>query len=191
VSQNRAAVQAGAAPPSSDPYRVPQTEICKHDDHSHIPKILNQRWGRRCHRSRQYIDREGKEQRTVDVHCDKVITIDNSPVGTIDFNLTDIENSGGLLLGQSSTAPALQPHADLAMHVLRSRSSAPTVVPSIRFLGSCSHGSGRAACETKQRTPPHFVGVTMGCYRAAGYWNQCQMRDSSAAGPARCSHGPK
>jgi hypothetical protein len=58
--------------------------------------------GRRCHRSRQYIVIEGKEQRTVDVHCDKVITIDTSPVGTIDFNLTDIEKQFLLRVGKAA-----------------------------------------------------------------------------------------
>ena len=71
-----------------------------------LTNCTDQRWGRRCHRSRQwgrqYIDREGKEQRTVDVHCDKVITIDNSPVGTIDFNLTDIEKQFLLRVGKAA-----------------------------------------------------------------------------------------
>jgi hypothetical protein len=67
-----------------------------------LTNYTDQRWGWRCHRSRQYIDSEGKEQRTVDVHCDKVITIDNSPVGTIDFNLTDIEKQFLLRVGKAA-----------------------------------------------------------------------------------------
>ena len=70
------------------------------------PKSLtngtDQRWSRRCHRSRRYIVIEGKEQRTVDVHCDKVITIDTSPVGTIDFNLTDIDKQFLLRVGKAA-----------------------------------------------------------------------------------------
>ena len=67
-------------------------------------------------------------------------------------------NAGFDLLG---SAPVLQPLADLAMHVLEQPNQRANS-GFLPFLRSCSHGSGPAACETKQRTPPYFVGVTMG-----------------------------
>ena len=51
---------------------------------------------------------EGEEQRTVDAHRDKVIVIDTSPVGTIDFNLTDIEKQFLIRVGKAAALKFLR-----------------------------------------------------------------------------------
>jgi predicted acylesterase/phospholipase RssA len=45
---------------------------------------------------------EGEERKTVDAHHDKVIVIDTSPIGTIDFNLADIEKQFLLRVGAAA-----------------------------------------------------------------------------------------
>jgi predicted acylesterase/phospholipase RssA len=45
---------------------------------------------------------EGEERSTVDAHRDKVIVIDTSPIGTIDFNLANIEKEFLLRIGKAA-----------------------------------------------------------------------------------------
>jgi hypothetical protein len=45
---------------------------------------------------------EGEERKTVDARHDKVIVIDTSPVGTVDFNLTDLEKQFLLYVGKAA-----------------------------------------------------------------------------------------
>jgi predicted acylesterase/phospholipase RssA len=45
---------------------------------------------------------EGEERQTVDAHRDKVIIIDTTPVGTVDFNLSHIEKEFLLRIGQAA-----------------------------------------------------------------------------------------
>jgi predicted acylesterase/phospholipase RssA len=45
---------------------------------------------------------EGDERKIVDRHIDKVIVVDTSPVGTIDFNLTELEKDFLLSLGKAA-----------------------------------------------------------------------------------------
>jgi predicted acylesterase/phospholipase RssA len=45
---------------------------------------------------------EGEERQTVDAHRDKVIVIDTSPVGTVDFKLADIEKEFLLRIGKAA-----------------------------------------------------------------------------------------
>lgn len=51
---------------------------------------------------------EGEERQTVDDHPDKVIVIDTSPVGTIDFNLLAIEKEFLLRIGRAAALKFLQ-----------------------------------------------------------------------------------
>jgi predicted acylesterase/phospholipase RssA len=45
---------------------------------------------------------EGEERQTVDAHRDKVIVIDTSPIGTVDFNLAAIEKEFLLRIGRAA-----------------------------------------------------------------------------------------
>lgn len=51
---------------------------------------------------------EGEEKKTVDAYRDKVIVIDTSPIGTIDFTLTDVEKQFLLSVGRAAATKFLR-----------------------------------------------------------------------------------